>query len=127
MPTMPGAESKCEALCLACALCCDGTLFARVPLLPEEVLPEGLTASVATGGGRFLGQPCRALGGRRCSVYDARPRVCRSFECLLRSALLADEVSMEEALAVVQRARQVQSAGSSVACEEFLRFYFGRR
>lgn len=110
-----------EQLCRACGLCCDGTLFTRVPLGPQEAVPEGLLG-VVTGpqGGRHVPQPCAALHGTECGAYAQRPLACRRYECLLLVALRDGEVSLPEALEVVRRARARPE-------ETFLRFHFGRR
>jgi hypothetical protein len=87
-------------LCLACGLCCDGTIFDVVPVtevesktlsrlgLPILVRPNGLA----------IPQPCEALEGYHCTVYAYRPKPCRAFRCGLLDALTADEVSLGECL-----------------------------
>ena len=55
-------SGELEALCRACGLCCDGTLFTRVPLTPTEVVPEATLAVRTTEqGGRYVPQRCAAL------------------------------------------------------------------
>ena len=80
--------SVTDTLCTTCGLCCDGSLFADVELAGKdeaaalEVL--GLEIEDADDGHRgLLIQPCRALKGRRCSIYPHRPECCRTFECRL--------------------------------------------
>ena len=117
-------SGELEALCRACGLCCDGTLFTRVPLAPTEVVPEAALAVRTTEqGGRYVPQRCAALAGTVCGVYAQRPLACRRFECLLFGALRGGEVSLPEALEVVTRAKSLHGE----AQREYLTFHFGRR
>jgi uncharacterized protein len=121
------------SVCLSCGLCCDGSLFNRVPLGPTEQVPESKLAVVTNAlGGRHVPQRCAALQGTVCQVYEARPLACRCYECLLFGALREGEVSLPEALQVVSRAQQLvveARADSKKAAErdDYLTFHFGRR
>lgn len=113
-----------EALCQSCGLCCDGSLFSRVPLGVDEQVPEVKLAVVTNErGGRHVPQRCAALEGTVCQVYAQRPLACRRYECLLYGALRGGEVSLPEALDVVRRAKEHVAADR----EDFLTFHFGRR
>ena len=104
-----------STLCQRCGLCCDGTLFTHVPLRPTEVEPLralGLPVREREDGKPLLPQRCAALDGRRCTAYAERPEGCRRYHCQLFSALAEDEVSLPEALAVVDGAHALlASAG----------------
>jgi Fe-S-cluster containining protein len=50
-------------------------------------------------GGGLLLQPCRALKGRRCSIYPHRPDCCRTFACRLLQ-------EVERGMAGVERAKE---------------------
>lgn len=104
-----------STLCQRCGLCCDGTLFTHVPLRPTEVAPLralGLPVGEREDGKPFLPQRCAALDGRRCTAYAERPEGCRRYHCQLFSALAEGEVSLPEALAVVDGAHALlASAG----------------
>ena len=110
------------ALCQSCGLCCDGTLFTRVPLRESEFAPAAVKAVTTPTNGRYLPQPCAALEGSRCSCYGERPQACRGFECTLLWALKDGEVFLEEAQALVARSKTL----SGQAQQSFLRFHFGR-
>lgn len=123
-----------HTLCQACGLCCDGSLFGRVPLGLEEHVPEAPLGIVTNPqGGRHIPQPCAALQGTVCQRYtEERPLACRRYECLLYCALREGEVSLTEAVEVVRRGRQlveVAAADSNLCVErdEYLSFHFGRR
>jgi len=115
-----------ETVCQACAMCCDGTLFTRVPLTPDDVAPAEVHAVTSPTGARFLPQPCAALSGTRCAVYAQRPTACRRFECLLVAALRDGEVSEAGALELVAKARALQRQQDAGRLAEHLRLYFGR-
>lgn len=118
--------SDASTLCRACALCCDGTLFDRVPLRAGEGVPLPLVTRPPTQEGappaRHLAQPCAGLVDRSCSCYRERPAACRGFSCLLLIALEADEVGLPAALQVVEGAR----AAAPDRRAAYLRFHFGR-
>lgn len=125
--------SDLESLCQACGLCCDGTLFTRVPLAPGEVVPDAALGVVRTEtGARHVPQRCAALAGSVCQVYGERPLACRRYECLLFGALRGGEVSVPEAVAVVRRAQELVARARVEAAlvperEAYLTFHFGRR
>lgn len=93
--------SLTDTLCTRCGLCCDGTLFADVELSGRaeatglEIL--GLEVEDDESGPAVLVQPCRALRGRRCSIYPHRPACCRTFECRLLQDVQRGAVSVERA------------------------------
>jgi hypothetical protein len=106
-----------STLCLACGLCCDGNLFTQVPLRADEVEPirrRGLPI-VERAQGVALRQRCGALAGRRCDMYDHRPAACRSYRCMLLTALAEDEVSLGDALAIVEQAHALLAAAPGEA------------
>jgi Fe-S-cluster containining protein len=112
-----------DELCTSCALCCDGTLFGSVKIEPEERPHVRLPILDADREARrVMLQPCVALEGRRCSVYEERPQSCARYECELRKGLAAGAVSIEEARAKVDRmharldvARAAFAAGSQAS------------
>ena len=63
-----------SALCQRCALCCDGELFATVPLAPAEA--RALRKLVVLPATDVLPQPCVALRELRCTIYLDRPDTC---------------------------------------------------
>lgn len=125
--------SSLEALCQACGLCCDGSLFTRVPLGPGEQVPEAQLGVVTNErGGRHVPQRCAALSGTVCGVYAARPLACRRYECLLFNAHREGEVSLDDATAVVRKAQALVATARTdpsrrAERDEFLTFHFGRR
>jgi hypothetical protein len=94
--------SLTDTLCTRCGLCCDGSLFADVELAGRaeatrlEIL--GLEIEDGDSGGALLMQPCAALKGRRCEIYEHRPRCCRTFECRLLQEARRGTLGVDQAL-----------------------------
>ncbi|MEY2880640.1 MAG: hypothetical protein RLZZ15_3020 [Verrucomicrobiota bacterium] len=102
-----------EQLCLACGLCCDGTLFDNVRLAPRDDAPRlralGLPVAVTRGHTpvAYFRQPCAGLcANRTCRVYADRPTQCRDFECGVFQAARAGQLSHASALRWVRQARR---------------------
>jgi len=102
-----------EQLCLACGLCCDGTLFDHVQLAASDDAKKlkalGLPVVVSrssTPVTRFV-QPCAALcADRSCRLYTDRPLQCRDFECGVYKDAKADRISFAAAQRLVKQARR---------------------
>jgi hypothetical protein len=98
------SEDPLETLCKSCGMCCDGTLFRRALLKPEEVEPAkrlGLRVIQDRG----FEQPCPAWQNSGCTVYSDRPSVCRSFICRLWARQRDEGGPLEPRLEAVRRVR----------------------
>ena len=102
-----------EKLCLACGLCCDGTLFDNVQLGAgddaKKLKALGLPVAVTRGRTAitFFRQPCVALcADRTCRVYADRPGQCRAFECGVFKDAEAGRIPEAAALRQVKQARR---------------------
>ena len=117
-------SSLTDTLCTRCGLCCDGSLFADVELAGRaeatrlEIL--GLEVEDGDSGGALLVQPCAALKGRRCGIYEHRPQCCRTFECRLLQETRRGVVSVDRAL------DQIVATLDSIARAESLLVQLGR-
>ncbi|HEX3425003.1 MAG TPA: YkgJ family cysteine cluster protein [Acidimicrobiales bacterium] len=96
-----------ESICLACGLCCDGTLFARTQLAGEEIVRLGRRHGTMAAS---MPQPCACLKDGRCGIYDERPQVCRSFRCTLLERHQDGQVGREESLRVIAAAKAAHAA-----------------
>ncbi|MCI0536056.1 MAG: YkgJ family cysteine cluster protein [Verrucomicrobiales bacterium] len=112
-PPIRATESAGQTLCLTCGVCCDGTLFKDVQLLPADdpakLRSAGLRVTIPHSAFRIphLRQPCAALGADcRCRVYADRPAYCRQFECLLLKSVLEGRTEISVALGVIRTVRQ---------------------
>lgn len=96
-------------LCQRCGLCCDGTLFSRVPVgVSEQVDDAGLHLIKGSNGLRFVPLCCAKLEGTACGAYLQRPQACRAFECRLFGAVRDGEVSFDDAVAVVEEVKRLR-------------------
>jgi uncharacterized protein len=108
---MPEASSNGSNLCLACGLCCDGSLFERAVLKPgEETQAEklGLVMISHDSSKPAFAQPCPAFKNENCSVYLQRPNVCKGFKCGLLLKYENGLLGLPEALENVGRVRAMQ-------------------
>jgi Fe-S-cluster containining protein len=106
--------TSAEKLCLACGLCCDGTLFGHVRLGPgddaKQLAALGLPISKtrAKSPAAYHPQPCAALcADRSCRLYANRPGQCRSFECGVFKDAQAGRLEFPAALSLVKKARRL--------------------
>ena len=101
-------DSFVATLCPACALCCNGVLFADVRLQAEDDAKRLAALGVALkhkGSVIRFAQPCQCLSGERCSIYADRPARCRTFECRLLKRAQSGQVSERAALVSIRKAR----------------------
>ena len=91
-------------LCTACGLCCDGTLFQIVRVMPEDnparLLALGLKLR-RKNGAPYFEQPCSALRDRCCTAYADRPTRCRAFTCRQLAQVQAGLLAEGDALAMI--------------------------
>ena len=107
-------EAPLSTLCRGCGLCCDGSLFTHVGLEPGELArlrSRGIATRTLSSGAEVLPQRCAALKGYDCQIYPERPASCAAYRCLLASALLDHEVTLEEAQAEVKKAQRLVAEG----------------
>ena len=102
-----------EKLCLACGLCCDGTLFEHVRLGAADdakyLRDHGLPVLGARTRPRLAHtrQPCAALcANGTCAVYERRPAQCRAFECGVFADLAAKRITLTAARRLTQQAKR---------------------
>ncbi|MHB8055619.1 MAG: YkgJ family cysteine cluster protein [Candidatus Aminicenantales bacterium] len=96
-----------QALCRSCGLCCDGTLFAWVPLKTREKDFTGgpVTAGPAEGQFKFK-LPCRHHRDDICQIYQAvRPEICLGFKCKLMHRYHGGGLSFDQAAPVIKEKR----------------------
>jgi hypothetical protein len=96
-----------ERLCRSCGMCCDGTLFKGVRLLPTEVEhARRLHLPVVDEGPGFT-LPCPSWQAGACATYEDRPSACRSFICRLYERHRAEGGPIEARLVAVARVREL--------------------
>jgi hypothetical protein len=98
-------------LCLACGLCCDGTLYEDAKIREDEVRDVesiGLTTSRNAQGHPTFVFACRYLDGACCARYEQwRPSVCSKFFCRVQQRARAGELTEEQAMEKIAAARQL--------------------
>jgi uncharacterized protein len=101
------ADKRTDAApCVGCGLCCDGTIFERERTSADEVdrlRSEGLTV-VEEGNNYYFQHPCRFADHGRCTIYETRFAVCRTFRCKVLKAYQKGEIELEEAKHRVNKA-----------------------
>lgn len=117
--TVTGADvisPQSSDLCLSCGLCCDGSIFGRARLRPEEYEvagSEGLERIDQDGESFFrLGCPC--LDKTACQIYGKRPETCRTFRCALLRRLDSGEIELAAAEAITAEARRLADRADSL-------------
>lgn len=97
-------------VCLACGLCCDGTVIGFVQVGREELpaLRELLDVENADGEGFFL-QPCKKFCDG-CTIYPDRPKQCAKYECGLLESLEQKEIDFDTAIETVHVVKQKKAA-----------------
>lgn len=99
-------SAELSALCSACGLCCDGTMFHHVELRDgEELAPEARRRLRMVPDSRRFLQPCSARSHAGCDVYTSRPKVCRTYRCSLLRAHEEEGGDFQARLDKVTRAR----------------------
>ena len=101
-----------QSLCLSCGLCCDGTLFGKVTVKPDDILPPLEAAGIQIQRKetkKSFKQPCVAYQKSCCQVYAERPTNCRKYRCELLKKYEGGDVSFEEAQQKINRAQQLKN------------------
>lgn len=101
-----------DHLCVTCAMCCDGTLYSRVPVTEAEKkrLGGGDNFYTKSDGTLRMRQGCRYLGRNgACHVYQERPKTCRTYKCRLLKRVEAGDLSEGEAVEIVTEIRTAET------------------
>lgn len=112
--------SSAQALCLVCGLCCDGTLFHRGYLKPDDPLAPLTAAGMDIAidhSQQVFTQPCAAHDQGRCTVYANRPGVCRHYRCELLKRFIAKDVQYTVAMGLVERTKSIRDEVRELAAE----------
>lgn len=98
-------------ICIGCGLCCDGSIHAQVKLKdgddPADLASRGFRLFRMDSGMAFS-QPCHAAGNGCCTVYEHRPSICRRYRCKLRRRYDAEEVTAQDATAIIRRVQALE-------------------
>jgi Fe-S-cluster containining protein len=100
------------SICVSCGLCCDGTIFSDFELADDDDRQalEAVGVVLIRKEDRDVAlQPCAALEGTRCMVYEGRPQICRDFRCELLQRHDTGEVDTAEALSLIDATIQLRN------------------
>lgn len=115
-----GEISLASRLCLACGMCCDGTVHDFAFLQEDDVAPAsacGFQTYYRSDGTPAMALPCHYLEGNACQRYDEwRPSICGDYMCRLQKRTAAGECDESEALGIIANAK-----ASRKQVEELLR------
>jgi Fe-S-cluster containining protein len=99
-------------LCVACGMCCDGTMFGNVVAQDHELVQMiflgAETKYKEEEDKHFFLQPCPAHINGSCSIYETRPKTCSGYKCHLLKRVLRNELSPERALVKVERLKKAK-------------------
>ena len=102
-----------QSLCLSCGLCCDGTLFAIVPLREEDsataLQARGIALQKKEDNYSFK-QPCTAYRQNCCQIYADRPANCQKYRCAVLRNYERGDISRSDAQARISRALMLKEA-----------------
>jgi uncharacterized protein len=100
-------------LCLSCGLCCQGVIFNRAGLKPDEIglaKDNGLDY-FPSGEEEFAFRlPCRLYQDDKCSIYLIRPEACRRYRCDLLKRLTNKAISLEESKIIVSQIKSLMDS-----------------
>lgn len=112
MQPYPDSNNPCHSLCVRCGFCCDGTIFKVVQLDEQDGAGKLALFQITCVEGRFyFPQPCFAFDRiTGCRIYGTRPVKCRNFSCKLLSQLKNRQLTLQKAIDLTERARQLRNA-----------------
>lgn len=113
--------SLASELCLACGLCCEGTLYTKAIIGPEELEDSraiGMQTYTDPSGEVGFRFPCNYLDGACCTRYDQwRPSVCSGFLCAVQLKVKKGTMTPDEARTKVGKARSLRDNVAAVVPE----------
>ena len=91
-----------DNICLACGICCDGTLIGFVEVEAAEFsrLKGVLEIEESDEIGFFL-HPCEKFC-EKCTIYDQRPKQCGLFECKVLKSYEQGEMDFKTATNIIE-------------------------
>lgn len=104
-------EPQADTLCRSCGLCCTGHLFIWAKLRPSELDPAealGMHVFRSDPTQRGFSHPCPLWQGD-CTIHASPhyPHVCRAYRCKLLKGLLAETISLPDAVGTVQMTKEM--------------------
>lgn len=108
-------DQSASALCTACGMCCNGSLFRKVPFREDERgFVESLELEIHEGKRPGFLLPCPKLDDATCTIYPDRPSRCDEFACKLLKRFKAEEIGWDDATDIVRQARELRERIAAV-------------
>lgn len=102
-------------------MCCNGTLFNYVTLVPDD-LPKlekyPQIKFIIRSEQSTFDEPCVLHNGKGCSAYEDRPDTCSRYTCGVLRAVLRNELSEKDGLLLIEEGKAlVENVKEYVAFE----------
>jgi Fe-S-cluster containining protein len=101
-------------------MCCNGTLFTYVTLVPDDLakLRKYSQLKLVTRNEQdTFDEPCPLHTGTHCSAYADRPDTCSRYVCGVLRSVARDEMSENEAESIIREGRAL--VDNVKACADF--------
>ena len=90
-----------DNICLACGICCDGTLIGIVEVEAAEFSGfVGILEVEESDEIGFFLHPCEKFC-EKCTIYDQRPKQCGLFECKVLKSYEQGEMDFKAATEII--------------------------
>lgn len=103
---MKSTPEQLSELCLACGMCCDGTLFGKAHIKDADEFDRlkalGMSTLYEDANASFT-QPCPQYHGS-CKIYRTAPSVCSNYYCLPLRKLKRGATSFSETEKTIRQA-----------------------
>jgi Fe-S-cluster containining protein len=108
-----------QKICIQCGLCCDGTLFDRLKITPDENPERFVDLLHKNGEDRFMSLPC-VYFNEKCTVYDEKkPTGCSTFECKILSKVDSKSIGFDGANSIINELKLLREE----ITHEYIEFY----
>ena len=110
------SDQTITELCNQCGLCCDGTLSPRARLKEKSEIEKVRSFNIDTenlGSAVYLILPCGAYNNQ-CSIYEHRPKVCRTYFCKPIQELKENNSSIEATKNLIIETVQLKEKFNSI-------------
>jgi Fe-S-cluster containining protein len=95
-------------LCEGCGMCCNGTLFNYVTLVPDD-LPKlakyPQLKLIVRNEQETFDEGCVLHTGTGCGAYEDRPDTCKRYVCNVLRGVQREELTEEEAVLIIKEGK----------------------
>ena len=92
-----------QNICIKCAMCCDGTMFPKAIIYPEEIINSNYDFNIVRNIKRGFQLPCSYLSDKKCTIYQNRPyAICDKYKCKMLIDFNAGKISYKQAIKKIE-------------------------